>query len=148
MAAEATAAIPAVDITRVIDASPGEVYKAWASSEAAKVWFCPPTCKVLKADFEPEVGRAYSITMDTPSYGEMTAHGNFLEVVPEEKLKFSWNWVGNPDDWQTTVTVTFSESEGKTELRLFQDGFAERESRDHHEEGWQETFDILVALFE
>ena len=144
MAAEATTAIPAVDIKRVFDATIGKVYAAWTNSEAVKAWFGPATCQVTAADFEPEVGRPFKITMDTPEYGEMSAIGSFLEVVPEARLKLAWNWEGNPDDWQTTLTVSFAEVSGKTEVRLHHEGFAEKESRNHHEEGWQGSLEKLA----
>ena len=61
--------------------------------------------------------------------------GTYEELVPDEKLVFSWQWEGS--DLVTRVTVALRAlAEGHTELTLTHDGFPDAESRDKHQQGW------------
>jgi uncharacterized protein YndB with AHSA1/START domain len=115
--------------------------------EALKSWFGPGDCQVTDVEFAPEVGRTYSITMDTPQ-GPLTVAGTFLEVIPNAKLAFTFQWQadpGEPEEALTTVAVEFRAEGEATRLVLTHEGLPSEESRARHLEGWTSTFDNLAA---
>ena len=68
--------------------------------------------------------------------------GHYREVVPSERLAWTWQWDGS--DVQTLVTVSFRAiDERTTELTLVHEGFREEESRDQHGAGWRSCLDRL-----
>jgi uncharacterized protein YndB with AHSA1/START domain len=131
-------------ITRTFDAPRSLVWKAWTDPEHAKAWgpkgFTTP---VREMEFKP--GGAWRAVMISPDGKEYRQHGVVREVVPEQRLSFTFMWDENPDE-QTIVTVTFADKGGKTEMIFRQTGFASDESRDGHRGGWNEAFDQLRDL--
>lgn len=141
-------AVAKLEVSRTYQVSPEQVYAAWTAPEAIKSWFGPGDCQVTEADFSPEVGRAFFITMDTPN-GQFKVAGTFLEVIPAAKLAFSFQWQadpGEPEEALTTVTVDFHAEGEATRLVLTHEGLPSDESRSHHQEGWTGTLDKLAAV--
>jgi len=133
-----------LEVKRQIQAPVATVYGAWSNAIAG--WFGPESCEVLEADFTPRVGESYFIKVKEATMGDMTVQGEFKEVVTNERLVFTWSWVGDEDE--SLVTVAFSESGGSTEVTLTHTGFSPAESRDHHTIGWEGTLEKLAASVE
>ena len=142
MATEAKSEVR-LEVSETYDAPVSRVYGAWAQADQLSQWFGPGPCQVLEADFEPRVGSHYTIKMDV---GEevATVHGQFTEVVPEEKLGFTWQWEG--DDNNSHVTVTFSEQEHGTKVTISHVGLEHEESKEKHLMGWTESLAELHGL--
>jgi uncharacterized protein YndB with AHSA1/START domain len=93
---------------------------------------------------------------ETTSY---VTGGIYREIVPNERLVFSWGAVGgwpelDPDrlDEGPLVTVTLFQTRGRTEMTLVMElpaSFSEQEQPegwfDHMQVGWRDTVDRLVA---
>ena len=139
MTIETSNLVPIIDLKRTYDLP---------SSEAIQNWFGPTSCSVISADWEPAIGQKFRIEVDSEEMGKMAAIGEFQIVEPNEKITMSWNWEGEPASNESRLTVTFSESDGKTVLNLIHDGFTVQESRDHHEIGWEGTLDKFSTLVE
>ena len=142
MATEAKSEVR-LEVSETYDAPVSRVYEAWAQSDQLKQWFGPGHCQVLEADFTPQVGSHYRITMDV---GEevATVHGQFTEVVAGEKLGFTWQWVG--DDVNSHVTVAFSEQENGTKVTITHVGLENEESKEKHIMGWTASLAELRGL--
>jgi uncharacterized protein YndB with AHSA1/START domain len=68
-----------------------------------------------------------------------------LELVPDEKLSYSWQWEGEPD---TITTWNLEGSGGKTHVTIVQSGFApERDSEDYFI-GWCKFAARLKTMLE
>jgi uncharacterized protein YndB with AHSA1/START domain len=128
-------------IRRTFNAPRALVWKAWTDPEHAKAWgpkgFTTP---VREMEFKP--GGAWRAVMISPDGKEFRQHGVVREVVPEQRLSFTFMWDENPAE-QTVVTVTFADKGDKTEMVFRQTGFASDGSRDGHRGGWNEAFDRL-----
>ena len=128
-----------------IEAPRHEVFAAFTTPDTLRKWFAPGDRKPEPAVLDVRPGGTYRITMkgeeDAP-----TAVGEYQDVVPGEKLVFTWSWDGDPSQ-PTLVTVTFKDVAGGTEVVLTHERFATESSRDHHRLGWQAIIDKLPALF-
>jgi uncharacterized protein YndB with AHSA1/START domain len=67
------------------------------------------------------------------------------EVVPPERLAFTFAWDDAPEEARL-VTVTFAERGGRTEMLFRQTGFHSTESRDGHRGGWNEAFGEFAGV--
>ena len=150
MAARASAASESAQrvlvITRVLDAPPRLVFKAWSEPARLVHWWGPqgftlPSCKM---DVRP--GGAFRFHMHSPEGTDHWLRGVYREIVEPERLVFSWAWEdaeGKPGH-ETLVTVTFAEHGGKTKLTLHQADFESVTARNEHQGGWTSSLDRLT----
>lgn len=131
-------------ITRVFDAPRALVWKAWSDPVQAKQWgpkgFTTP---VREMDMRP--GGAWRAVMISPTGEEFRQHGVVREVVPMERLSFTFIWDSAPDE-EMLVTVTFADQGKKTLMTFRQTGLKSEASRDGHRGGWTEAFDRLEGV--
>jgi uncharacterized protein YndB with AHSA1/START domain len=151
IAREPAAAEPAervLEITRVFDAPPRLVFKAWTDPAHAARWAGPRgfTASHLKSDVRP--GGAWRTCLRRDEDGEELWQGGvYREVVEPERLVFTFAW--DRDDGgrghETLVTVTFAEHQGeKTRMTFRQAVFESVGQRDGHQGGWNSAFDRLA----
>jgi uncharacterized protein YndB with AHSA1/START domain len=131
-------------ITRTFDAPRDLVWKAWTDPEHAKRWG-PKGFTTPEREMEFRPGGAWHAVMVSPDGKVYRQRGTVREVVPPERLAFTFIWDESPDE-EMLVTVTFTERGRKTEMLFRQTGLPSVESRDGHEGGWNEAFDELEAL--
>ena len=112
------------------------VYQAWTRPELIKQWFAPGDMTTPFAEVDLRVGGRYRIQMKKPDGETHTTTGLYKEIVPNQRLVFTWGWEG-PDRFETLVTVEFRETDGGTELLLTHERFTDTGSRDMHREGWE-----------
>jgi uncharacterized protein YndB with AHSA1/START domain len=124
MAARNSAAAQPADrelvLTRVFDAPPSLVFKAWTDPQHLAQWWGPhgftnPRCEV---DVRP--GGAIRIDMRGPDGTVYPMTGTFREVVAPERIVFASSALdaqGKPL-FEVLTTVTFAEAGGKTTLTL------------------------------
>jgi len=133
-------------INKNLPANINKVWKAWTNADDLAAWFCPEGMTATVHEMDVKVGGKYRITMAPPEGDTYTAIGEYKEVVPNEKLVFSWQWEG--DEQVSEVTILFTDKGKTTDMDFHHDQFESKESRDKHEEGWVSTFVKLVAFFE
>lgn len=147
-----------MQVSRVIEAPREEIYRALTdpSSRHAKR-FVPNQApgKPMELGFdrtEPaQEGDAYRVTMraeEGPAKGEHTAYGEFLELVPGERIVETHQWEGDPDHGETQVTITLEEVPGGTRVTILHEGLPSRESAEGHADGFSECLENLAAAME
>lgn len=143
-----------VVITRIIDAPPALVWKAWTEPEHFKKWWGPKDCTSPACKIDLRVGGKYLFCMKTKDGQKIWSTGTYKEIIPHEKLVFSHSFAdekgnvvpaifyGFEGDFQLEmeIMVTLQENNGKTKMILRQIGMP-----DSHIEpmntGWNESFD-------
>ncbi|MGE0627768.1 MAG: SRPBCC family protein [Hyphomicrobiaceae bacterium] len=141
-------------ITRLIDAPPAKVWKAWSIPEHLARWWIPAPieCRVIKLDLRP--GGGFETRMREGN-GDWKPHVEacFLEVVPNQRLVWttclSEGWRPT-EPWLALTAVISFEEEGKGtrySARVMHKSAAD--SRKHDElgfsEGWGTAIDQLAA---
>ena len=105
-------------LTRVLNASPDKVYRAWTEPALMKQWFAPKPWTTPHVEVDVRPGGSNLIVMRGPDGSEFPNRGIYLEVVPNRKLvftdAFTAAWVPSEKPFMT-VTLTFEDAgEGKT----------------------------------
>jgi uncharacterized protein YndB with AHSA1/START domain len=129
-------------ITRTFDAPRELVWRCWTDSEHGRQWG-PKGFTIPEQVWDLRPGGAWRALMISPEGKPYRQHGVVREVVPLERLSFTFIWDHEPEV-EMLVTVTFAERGGKTEMTFRQTGFPSVESRDGHKGGWNEAFDRLA----
>jgi uncharacterized protein YndB with AHSA1/START domain len=139
-----------VQITREINAPRDLVYAAWTDLKLARQWWGPEGVKTRALVIDPRVGGKFRWDLTSEEGEEITAEGEFREVLPPEKLVLTWR--GTQDETEgkenSLVSLAFREVDARTtELHLTHEGLPSEESCDNHTEGWNSALDKLERLF-
>jgi uncharacterized protein YndB with AHSA1/START domain len=138
---------PSLTLKRRLNASPEKVYAAWADAEKLTQWFGPSQVEpgTVNAEMDVRVGGRYRISFNAAGeYHEVG--GVYREVVPNERLVFSWAWHSTPER-ESQVTVSLKPDGAGTMLTFHHEQFVDQAARDNHERGWTGFFDKLEKYF-
>ena len=117
----ATVTLPADDqilITRVFDAPKHLVYRAWTTPELVRRWWSGRRGEMKVAEIDLRVGGTWRYVMVAHGGHEVAFHGEYREIVPDERLVWTEVYEGAPEGEPALVTATFAEADGATTLSL------------------------------
>ena len=143
-----------VQVSRTIDATPAEAYRAFLDPDKLRRWFCPDGFEVTSIEVDERVGGRHRTELSSREYGRHRFDAEIFELVPEERIVLSWRFADlDPprESEESVVTVTFrAVDEDRTEVtlthsRLTGEWAADQASID---EGWTEALSHLAALYE
>jgi uncharacterized protein YndB with AHSA1/START domain len=142
MAVQSAVLQPSLTLKRQLKAPPAKVFAAWTDPEKMKRWMGPGEIKTMRAESDPRVGGRYRFVMQAPNGEEYDVGGVYREVVTNEKLVFTWAWKSAPER-ESLVTLLLKPDGDGTLLTLTHEQFADEESRNGHEQGWNSSLDKL-----
>jgi uncharacterized protein YndB with AHSA1/START domain len=136
-------------ITREFDAPKHLVYRAWTTPELVKRWWSARRGEVTLAEIDLRVGGQWRYAMVANGDFEVAFHGEYREIVPNERLVTTEVYEGMPDA-KALDTVTFTEEDGRTTLTILVQ-HTSNEHRDAHidsgmEDGLQDALDLLEEV--
>lgn len=121
----------------LVEASVKAVYQKWISSDTV----IPPARKM---EVSAVVGGKYVIeSMMGEEVWRM--EGVFKEVLPDEKLVYSWEW--NHDGDVSEVTALFAGEGTGTRIEVVHTGLSNELSFAAHAAGWESYLASFKALF-
>jgi uncharacterized protein YndB with AHSA1/START domain len=139
-------------ITREFDAPAHLVYQAMTTPELVKRWWNAKRGEVTVAEIDLRVGGKWRYVMVTPEGLEVGFHGEYREIVPNERTVHTEVYEGVPggDDIPAVVTTTLTEKDGRTTLTARM-AVPSREVRDMiiesgMEAGLQDAYDLLEEV--
>jgi uncharacterized protein YndB with AHSA1/START domain len=133
---------PSLTIKRRFKAPPAKVYGAWTDPEKMSQWMGPAAVQTVHAECDARVGGRYAIRMIMSGGKEHDVSGVYREIIPNEKLCFTWAWKDTPER-ESLVTVTFRDDGGGTLMTLHHERFFDEDARDRHDAGWTGTMERL-----
>jgi uncharacterized protein YndB with AHSA1/START domain len=129
-------------ITREFDTPARLVYRAWTEPDLVRRWWSGDRGEMTSAEIDLRVGGTWRFVMTASAGFEVAFHGEYQEIVPAERIVSTEVFEGMPDAGALS-TITFSEGNGRTELRILVQ-HSSQENRDAHinsgmEDGMQES---------
>jgi uncharacterized protein YndB with AHSA1/START domain len=106
----------------------------------------PGEAKVLSVESDPRIGGRYRWVMQAPDGEIHDVSGVYREVVPNEKLVFTWAWKSTPER-ESLVTVLIKPDGDGSLLTLTHERFFDEAARDRHQGGWSSALDKLEQMF-
>ena len=137
---------PSLTLKRRLNAPAEKVYAAWTDPQKIVRWFGPDSGPVTKAEIDLRVGGGFDIGFHTEDGEYHQVGGVYREVVPNEKLVFTWAW-HTMKERESLVTVTIKRDGEGSLLTLHHEKFFDQAARDGHEGGWTGSLNKLEALF-
>lgn len=138
-----------VTLHRVLTASPEKIFRAFTDADAMAAWLPPYgfICKVHEMDVK--IGGKYKMTFTNFSTGSSHSFGGeYLEIVPNELLKYSDQFDDPSMPGQMITTITLKKVICGTELTATQEGVPDMIPVEMCYLGWQESLDKLKRLVE
>jgi uncharacterized protein YndB with AHSA1/START domain len=138
-------------ISRDFEAPAHMVYQAWTKPELIKRWWSARRGEVTLAEVDLRVGGAWRWVMVTEGGFEVAFHGEYRELIPNERIVCTEVYEGFPEaDAEAVNTMTFTEKDGRTTLTLLVQ-HKNQEHRDAHinsgmEAGMQDAMDLLEQV--
>ncbi len=87
-----TAEKTSLEIVRFINVPTDRVYNAWTDPAQLKEWFGPENVRTRNISADLRVGGKYRWDLTSPEGEEMSAFGEYKELVPGKKIVFTWQW--------------------------------------------------------
>jgi uncharacterized protein YndB with AHSA1/START domain len=139
----------AVRLHRILTTKPDKLYRAFIEADALAKWLPPNgfTCTVHR--LEAKVGGTHRMSFRNFTTGMSHSFGGeYLELVPGERLRYTdqFDDPGLPGKMQ--VTVTLRQVSVGTELSIVQEGIPEAIPPEACYLGWQESLRNLARLVE
>jgi len=138
-----------VQLHRVLKSTPDRVYRAFLNPDAMAKWL-PPfgfTGKVHQMD--AKVGGAYSMSFTNFTTGDSHSFGGeYLELVPNELLRYTAKFDDPNLPGQMQTTVTLREVFCGVEIKVVQEGIPAVIPAEACYLGWQESLVLLAQLVE
>ena len=138
-------------MVREFDAPKDLVFKAYTTPEYVKRWWAGKRGNVTVAEIDLRVGGQWRYVMIADGGFEVAFHGEYHEIVPNEKLVNTEIFEGAPEGGAALVTCTFEDiGDGRTTLSMLTT-VDSQEIRDTilatgMETGAQEGLDILETI--
>jgi uncharacterized protein YndB with AHSA1/START domain len=135
---------PSLILKRRIHAPAEKVYQAWTDPQKIVRWFAPVRVKAgtQRASIDARVGGRYRLSFDTEDGEHHEVGGVYREMVPNERLVFSWAWHSTPERESLVKVLLQPEGEG-TLLALHHEQLFDQVARERHERGWTGMLDNL-----
>jgi uncharacterized protein YndB with AHSA1/START domain len=138
-----------VHFERVLRATPERVYRAFLDADALVKWLPPNGFTGKVHHMDPRQGGTYTMSFTNFTSGRSHSFGGeYLELVPHERLR----WTDRFDDpnlpGEMTVTVRLEKVSVGTQLTIVQEGIPDLIPQDACVLGWQESLTLLAKLVE
>ena len=144
--------LPADDqilITREFDAPKHLVYRAWTTPELVERWWHANRGEIKSVEIDLRVGGRWRYVMETPDGLEVGFHGEYRELVQDERIVSTEVYEGFPDG-VAVDTLTLEEEDGRTTMTVLVQ-HTSKTHRDAHiesgmEDGMQDALDLLEQV--
>ncbi len=138
-----------IKLHRIFTAPVEKVFKAFTDADAMASWIPPNgfVCKVHSMDVKIGGNYKMSFTNFTTGNGHSFG-GEYLEIIPNEKLKYTDQFDDPNLPGQMITTVEFKKVFCGTELLVTQEDIPDIIPTEMCYLGWQESMDKLKRLVE
>jgi uncharacterized protein YndB with AHSA1/START domain len=138
-----------VRLHRVLTAKPEKIYRAFLEADALARWIPPNGFTGKVHSIDAKVGGTFRMSFTNFTTGTtITFGGQYLELVPHERLRYTDVFDDPNLPGVMTVTVTLKKVSVGTEVTIEQEGVPEVIPLEACYLGWQESLLNLARLVE
>lgn len=138
-----------IRLHRVLRTTPEKVYRAFLDPRAMSKWLPPHGFIGEVHHIDARVGGTYKMSFYNFSTGQGHSFGgSYLELVPNERLKYIDKFDDPNLPGEMQVTVTLKKVSVGTEINVVQEGVPDVIPAEACYLGWQESLALLANLVE
>ena len=138
-----------IQIHRVLRATPERMYRAFLDADAMVKWLPPNGFTAKVHHMDAKVGGSFKMSFTNFTTGKSHSFGGqYLELVPHERLRYTDNFDDPNLPGEIRVTVTLKKVSCGTEVNIVQEGVPDVIPAEACYLGWQESLILLGKLVE
>ncbi len=138
-----------VRLHRVLTTKPEKVYRAFTEADALAKWLPPNGFTCTVHHLEAKVGGTHKMSFRNFTTGHSHSFGGqYQELVPGEKLRYTDTFDDANLPGEMQVTVTLKNVSVGTEVSIVQEGIPDLIPTEACYLGWQESLRNLAKLVE
>ena len=138
-----------VRLHRVLATKPEKVYRAFLEADALAKWLPPNGFACTVHHLEPKIGGTFKMSFrNFTTESSHSFHGEYVELVPNERLRYTDKFDDPNLAGEIQVTVTLRKVSVGTELNIVQEGLPDVIPLEACYLGWQESLRNLARLVE
>jgi uncharacterized protein YndB with AHSA1/START domain len=138
-----------IRLHRVLRATPERVYRAFLDADAMAKWLPPNGFTATVHHLDAKVGGTFKMSFTNFTTGKSHSFGGeYLELVPHERLRYTDRFDDPNLPGEIRVTVTLKKVSCGTELNVLQEGVPAVIPEEACYLGWQESLILLAKLVE
>ena len=138
-----------VRLHRVLATKPEKVYRAFLEADALAKWLPPNGFACTVHHLEPKIGGTFKMSFrNFTTESSHSFHGEYVELVPNERLRYTDKFDDPNLAGEIQVTVTLNKVSVGTELNIVQEGLTDVIPLEACYLGWQESLRNLARLVE
>ena len=138
-----------IRLHRVLRATPERVYRAFIEPDAMCKWLPPNGFTAKVHHMDAKVGGSFKMSFTNFTTGKSHSFGGeYLELVPHERLRYTDKFDDPNLPGEMQVTVTLKQVSCGTELSVVQEGVPAVIPAEACYLGWQESLMLLAKLVE
>ena len=138
-----------VRLHRVLRSTPERVYRAFLDADAMSKWLPPNGFTGKVHHMDARVGGTYRMSFTNFTSGKSHSFGgDYLELVPNEKIRHTDKFDDPNLPGEMVVTVTLKKVLVGTEMNIVQEGIPDAIPAEACVLGWQESLTLLAQLVE
>jgi uncharacterized protein YndB with AHSA1/START domain len=134
----------ALQVSRLVPASPERVFRAWTEPAEMKNWWGPKGVNCASATVDLRVGGQYRIANEFPDGSVIWISGLYEFIDRPHLLIYTWN-VENKSPCAERVKVHFEAHELGTRVTITHEKIATKALTEQHQQGWTGCLDGLIA---
>ena len=134
---------------RVLATTPEKLYRAFLEADAVAKWLPPNGFACTVHHLEARVGGSHKMSFRNFTTGNGHSFGGqYLELVPNQRLRYTDKFDDPNMPGEMTVTVTLKKVMVGTELNIVQEGVPDAIPVEACYLGWQQSLENLAKLVE
>ena len=138
-----------IRLHRVLATKPEKIYRAFLEPDALAKWLPPNGFTGTVHRLEARVGGTHKMSFRNFTTGESHSFGGeYVELVPNERLRYTDKFDDPNLPGEIQVTVTFKKVAVGTELNIVQEGLPDVIPVEACYLGWQDSLQNLAKLVE
>jgi uncharacterized protein YndB with AHSA1/START domain len=138
-----------VRLHRVLATTPEKIYRAFLEADAVAKWLPPNGFACSVHHLEARVGGTHKMSFRNFTTGNGHSFGGqYLELIPNERLRYTDKFDDPNLPGEMTVTITLKEVLVGTELSIVQEGVPDAIPVEACYLGWQQSLENLAKLVE
>ena len=138
-----------IRLHRVFRATPERIYRAFLDADAMVKWLPPNGFTAKVHHMEAKVGGTFKMSFTNFTTGKSHSFGGqYLELVPYERLRYTDIFDDPNLPGEIRVTVTLKKVSCGTEVNIAQEGVPDVIPAEACYLGWQESLILLGKLVE
>lgn len=138
-----------IRLHRVYRATPERVYRAFLDADAMVKWLPPNGFTGKVHHMDGKVGGTFKMSFTNFTTGKSHSFGGqYLELVPHERLRYTDNFDDPNLPGEIRVTVTLKQVSCGTDVNIVQEGVPDVIPAEACYLGWQDSLILLGKLVE